>query len=59
MRHVWIEGEGVITEHGTFHTEDQIRSALDVIRQMIDWVNALPPETRDVLRWEAEMRGAE
>lgn len=43
---VWLEGDGFLDAEGRYYPEQAVREAIAVVARLIDWLNALPPETR-------------
>ena len=56
MKPVWIEGEGVIAQDGSFYPEANVRAAVQKLNELVCWYQSLPQETRDVIEWEIELR---
>lgn len=52
MKPVWIEGEGVIAEDGSFYSEDRVRAVIQKINEFSRWFQSLPTETQDFIQWE-------
>jgi hypothetical protein len=56
VKPVWVEGEGILDVDGRFYPEANVRATIDKMNQICAWLNTLPTETQDILRWEAELR---
>jgi hypothetical protein len=46
----------VIADDGSFYSEDRVRLAIERINVMVKWIESLPAETQDILKWEGELR---